>query len=105
MLWGKEKTVETLQYAMLDESQLSVFYPKIQEFLNQVNQIVLDKNQQTQLALCSLLASGHILFEDLPGLGKTTLASSLAHLAGLQFKRIQFTNDMLASSAWGKYSA
>ena len=77
MLWGKEKTVETLQYDMLDESQLSIFYPKIQEFLNQVNQIVLDKNKQTQLALCSLLAGGHILFEDLPGLGKTTLASSL----------------------------
>ena len=88
MLWGKEKTLETLQHDMLDESQLSIFYPKIQEFLNQVNQIVLDKNQQTQLALCSLLAGGHILFEDLPGLGKTTLASSLAHLAGLQFKRI-----------------
>lgn len=101
MLWGKEKTVETLQYDMLDESQLSIFYPKIQEFLNQVNQIVLDKNQQTQLALCSLLAGGHILFEDLPGLGKTTLASSLAHLAGLQFKRIQFTNDMLASDVIG----
>ena len=83
MFWGKEKTVETQQHSMLDESQLSVFYPKIQEFLNQVNQIVLDKNQQTQLALCSLLAGGHILFEDLPGLGKTTLASSLAHLAGL----------------------
>ena len=78
MLWGKERTVETQQHDMLDESQLSVFYPKIQEFLNQVNQIVLDKNQQTQLALCSLLAGGHILFEDLPGLGKTTLASSLA---------------------------
>jgi MoxR-like ATPase len=101
VLWGKEKTVETLQYDMLDESQLSIFYPKIQEFLNQVNQIVLDKNQQTQLALCSLLAGGHILFEDLPGLGKTTLASSLAHLAGLQFKRIQFTNDMLASDVIG----
>ena len=52
MLWGKEKTVETQQIAMLDESQLSVFYPKVQEFLNQVNQIVLDKNKQTQLALC-----------------------------------------------------
>ena len=56
MFWGKEKTVEMQQYGMLDESQLSVFYPKVQEFLNQVNQIVLDKNKQTQLALCSLLA-------------------------------------------------
>ncbi|WP_374663987.1 AAA family ATPase [Acinetobacter sp.] len=77
------------------------FYPKINEFLSQINQIILDKNQQTKLALCSLLAGGHVLFEDLPGLGKTTLASSLAHLAGLKFQRIQFTNDMLASDVIG----
>jgi hypothetical protein len=57
VLWGKEKTVETLQYDMLDESQLSIFYPKIQEFLNQVNQIVLDKNQQISSSLTSLLKS------------------------------------------------
>ena len=51
MFWGKEKTVETLQYDMLDESQLSVFYPKIQEFLNQVNQIVLDKKSTNPISL------------------------------------------------------
>ena len=101
MLWAKEKKAISTQADVVDESQLKAFYPKIEEFLNQVNQIVLDKNQQTKLALCSLLAGGHILFEDLPGLGKTTLASSLAHLAGLQFKRIQFTNDMLASDVIG----
>ncbi|MCP5774930.1 AAA family ATPase, partial [Klebsiella pneumoniae] len=56
---------------------------------------------QTTLALCCLIAGGHVLFEDLPGLGKTTLASSLAHLAGLKFQRIQFTNDMLASDVIG----
>ncbi|HEX5381447.1 MAG TPA: AAA family ATPase, partial [Acinetobacter sp.] len=48
-----------------------------------------------------LLAGGHVLFEDLPGLGKTTLSSALAHIAGLQFQRIQFTNDMLASDVIG----
>lgn len=100
MFWGKEKTV-TVPNEMLDEQQLALYYPKIEEFLTQINQIILDKNQQTKLALCSLLAGGHVLFEDLPGLGKTTLSSSLAHLAGLQFQRIQFTNDMLASDVIG----
>lgn len=74
---------------------------QVQQFLTQINQIILDKNQQTKLALCSLFAGGHVLFEDLPGLGKTTLSSALAHLAGLQFQRIQFTNDMLASDVIG----
>lgn len=81
--------------------QISLYSGKILLFLTQVNQIILDKEHQTQLALCSLLAGGHILFEDLPGLGKTTLASALSHLAGLQFQRIQFTNDMLASDVIG----
>ena len=73
----------------------------IQLFLNQINQIILDKPVQTKLSLVCLLASGHVLFEDLPGLGKTTLASALAKLAGLHFNRIQFTNDMLASDVIG----
>lgn len=77
------------------------FFPKITLFLKQINQIILDKEQQTKLALCCLLAGGHVLFEDLPGLGKTTLSSALAKLAGLQFQRIQFTNDMLASDVIG----
>src|SRR5690606_42089915 len=59
------------------------------------------KQAQTTLALCCLIADGHELFEDLPGQGKTTLASSLAHLAGLKFQRIQFTNDLLASEVIG----
>lgn len=83
------------------QQQLLQFAPKIQLFLEQINRIVLDKQQQTELALCCLIAAGHILFEDLPGLGKTTLASSLATLTGLQFQRIQFTNDMLASDVIG----
>jgi len=97
---GKEISKEAVT-AEVDQQKLSVLYPKIQQFLTQINQIILDKNQQTKLALCSLLAGGHVLFEDLPGLGKTTLSSSLAHLAGLQFQRIQFTNDMLASDVIG----
>ena len=83
------------------EQKLNHYAPQIQRFLDEVNLIILDKQQQTKLALCCLLAGGHVLFEDLPGLGKTTLASSLAHLAGLKFQRIQFTNDMLASDVIG----
>jgi len=83
------------------EQKIASYAPKIQRFFEGVNAIVLDKQAQTTLALCCLIAGGHVLFEDLPGLGKTTLASSLAHLAGLKFQRIQFTNDMLASDVIG----
>nr|WP_254202700.1 MULTISPECIES: AAA family ATPase [unclassified Acinetobacter] len=83
------------------EQKIASYAPKIQRFFEEVNAIVLDKHAQTKLALCCLIAGGHVLFEDLPGLGKTTLASSLAHLAGLKFQRIQFTNDMLASDVIG----
>lgn len=81
--------------------KLAFYAPKIQHFLKQINQIILDQQTKTQLALCCLFAGGHVLFEDLPGLGKTTLSSALSHLAGLQFQRIQFTNDMLASDVIG----
>ena len=83
------------------DASIEKYTPKITEFLTQINRIILDKEQQTKLALCCLLAGGHVLFEDLPGLGKTTLSSALARLAGLQFQRIQFTNDMLASDVIG----
>ncbi|MDK1683812.1 AAA family ATPase [Acinetobacter terrestris] len=81
--------------------QVESYAAKIQVFLHQINSIILDKQHQTKLALSSLLAGGHVLFEDLPGLGKTTLSSALSHIAGLKFQRIQFTNDMLASDVIG----
>ena len=102
MFWGTEKRQEQPQKnRLMDEQKLASYYPKINTFLDQINQIILDKNQQTKLALACLLAGGHVLFEDLPGLGKTTLSSALSHLAGLKFQRIQFTNDMLASDVIG----
>ena len=101
MFWGTENKQEQKSLTTLDEQKLATFYPKINAFLDQINQIILDKNQQTKLALACLLAGGHVLFEDLPGLGKTTLSSALSHLAGLKFQRIHFTNDMLASDVIG----
>lgn len=103
MIWGM-KQKENNDIAHIDtvlEQKIASYAPKIQRFFEEVNAIVLDKQAQTTLALCCLIAGGHVLFEDLPGLGKTTLASSLAHLAGLKFQRIQFTNDMLASDVIG----
>ncbi len=103
MMWstdGKIKSEQQQRNQQL-QNQLEVYVPKIDGFLLGINQLILDKKQQTKLALSCLLAGGHLLFEDIPGLGKTTLASSLARLAGLHFQRIQFTNDMLASDVIG----
>lgn len=101
-MWGIKKPLKVNEVNLLElEQKIASLTPKIQLFLEELNRIILDKQQQTRLALCSLIANGHILFEDLPGLGKTTLAMTLAHLAGLKFQRIQFTNDMLASDVIG----
>ncbi|MGP5516314.1 AAA family ATPase [Psychrobacter alimentarius] len=74
---------------------------KIAQMMIQLNQIVLDKPQAVKLALSGILAGGHILLQDLPGMGKTTLAQGLAQLLGLSFSRVQFTNDMLPADILG----
>ncbi|MDP3036736.1 MAG: AAA family ATPase, partial [Rhodocyclaceae bacterium] len=63
--------------------------------------IILGKEHQLRLALSCLLARGHLLIEDLPGVGKTTLAHTLARLLGMDFQRIQFTSDMLPADVLG----
>jgi MoxR-like ATPase len=69
--------------------------------LAQVNGLVLGKPREVQLAFVCLLAGGHLLVEDLPGLGKTTLARALAATLGLDFQRLQFTADLLPSDILG----
>ncbi|MEQ3696894.1 MAG: MoxR family ATPase [Pseudomonadales bacterium] len=69
--------------------------------LTQLDAVVLGKSGQTKLALSCLLANGHLLIEDLPGLGKTTLAQAMAKTLGLKFKRAQFTSDMLPADIIG----
>lgn len=66
-----------------------------------INQIVLDKAPAVRLALSCILADGHLLLQDLPGMGKTTLAHALAQGLGLSFNRVQFTNDMLPADILG----
>ncbi|WP_290794583.1 MoxR family ATPase [Halomonas sp.] len=63
--------------------------------------VVLGKTREVRLALCCLLCRGHLLIEDLPGLGKTTLAQSLARVTGLDMQRLQFTSDLLPADVLG----
>jgi MoxR-like ATPase len=69
--------------------------------LADAGEIILGKDEQIRLAVACLLADGHLLIEDLPGVGKTTLAHTLAKLLGLDFQRIQFTSDMLPADVLG----
>jgi MoxR-like ATPase len=69
--------------------------------LAQINNILVGKQAQAELALCCLVAGGHLLIEDLPGVGKTTLAHALAHGLGLEFSRVQFTADLMPGDLVG----
>jgi MoxR-like ATPase len=69
--------------------------------LAQINGLVLGKEREVRLAFTTLLAGGHLLIEDLPGLGKTTLARSMAATLALDFQRMQFTSDLLPSDIIG----
>jgi len=73
----------------------------IADVLAAANEVILGKETQIRQAMACLLARGHLLIEDLPGVGKTTLAHTLARLLGLQFSRIQFTSDMLPADIVG----
>ncbi|MCA6062614.1 AAA family ATPase [Thalassolituus marinus] len=73
----------------------------IARVLAQLNQVILGKEEQVKLALSCLLARGHLLIEDLPGMGKTTLSHALAGTMGLDYKRIQFTSDLLPADILG----
>ena len=74
---------------------------KIQAAAAHINQIIVGKPLQIRQALTCLLAGGHLLIEDFPGVGKTTLAHALSIALGLQFKRVQFTNDLLPADLLG----
>ncbi len=76
-------------------------FPKLHQVAQQVNQIIIGKPQQIRLALTCILAGGHLLIEDLPGVGKTTLAHALSKSLGLQFNRLQFTSDLLPADVAG----
>lgn len=74
---------------------------EIEQAVSAISSVVLGKEQQIRLALCCLIAKGHLLIEDLPGMGKTTLSHALARVLGLRYTRIQFTSDMLPADILG----
>ena len=74
---------------------------KLKSLVNQLNTVIVGKSAQTQDCVACLLAGGHLLIEDVPGVGKTTLAHALARTFGLQFSRVQFTSDLMPSDLSG----
>lgn len=79
----------------------SLTQDKLQFLLTQLNQVIVGKHTQVQDGVACLLAGGHLLIEDVPGVGKTTLAHALARTFGLQFSRVQFTSDLMPSDLSG----
>ncbi|MBP6749784.1 MAG: AAA family ATPase, partial [Xanthomonadaceae bacterium] len=90
---ASEKSLETSLDPSLGEA--------LERAQSQVNGLVLGKAREVRLAFVALLSDGHVLIEDLPGLGKTTLAHALAATLGLGFQRVQFTSDLLPSDIVG----
>jgi len=76
-------------------------HQKLKSLLDQLNTVLVGKPRQTHDCVACLLAGGHLLIEDLPGVGKTTLAHALAKTFGLQFSRVQFTADLMPSDLSG----
>ena len=74
---------------------------KLEQVLGQLNTVIVGKSAQIQECVACLLAGGHLLIEDVPGVGKTTLAHALARSFGLQFSRVQFTSDLMPSDLSG----
>ena len=74
---------------------------RIETLVSQVSEIIVGKQDAVRLAISCVLARGHLLIEDLPGVGKTTLSQALARSLGLEFRRIQFTSDLLPADILG----
>jgi len=88
---------------MLDTTDNSIvdFQIDIDQAISAIETIILGKPMQVKLAVCCLIARGHCLIEDLPGVGKTTLSQTIAQVFGLDFNRIQFTSDLLPADILG----
>ena len=88
---------------MLDQTDnsIEILQTGINTAVTAIEKIILGKPVQVRLAVCCLLARGHCLIEDLPGVGKTTLSQAIAHVFGLAFSRIQFTSDLLPADILG----
>ena len=83
------------------ENESDSIKASIDNVVENASEIILGKRHEIRLALACLFARGHLLIEDLPGVGKTTLAHVMATILGLQYNRIQFTSDLLPADILG----
>lgn len=74
---------------------------KVGHIVSEIEKVVVGKRREIELLLCAMLSGGHVLIEDVPGVGKTTLAAAVARACGLDFRRAQFTPDVMASDITG----
>ena len=79
----------------------SIYNDRIERVINNINKVMIGKEDVATLSLVALLAQGHVLLEDVPGVGKTMLVRTLAKSLDCDFKRIQFTPDLLPSDVTG----
>ena len=82
-------------------SPINNLQARVEEAVAEIGKVVLGKDRQIRLALCCLFSGGHLLMEDKPGMGKTTLSQALAKTFGLAYSRIQFTSDLLPADIIG----
>lgn len=75
--------------------------PEFKTIIEALSDVIIGKPDQLKLAVACMLAKGHLLIEDLPGMGKTTLSHALANTFGLSYSRIQFTSDLLPTDMLG----
>ncbi|WP_034680628.1 AAA family ATPase [Caldalkalibacillus mannanilyticus] len=83
------------------QASFDTYHPKMNEVIQSVNKVMIGKNDMIELVLVAIMSGGHVLLEDVPGVGKTMLVRSLARSLGCEFKRIQFTPDLLPSDVTG----
>ena len=74
---------------------------KVRQVADQIETVIVGKRDVVELALTAFLCGGHVLIEDIPGVGKTTLAKALARALGIVYKRVQFTPDLLPADITG----
>jgi MoxR-like ATPase len=106
ILAGIRVKIGTLQpkhspMTLLADTAPPIVDPRLGEALTEIERVVLGKSHEVRLALACLLAGGHLLIEDIPGVGKTTLAHTLATVLGLEFQRVQGTADLLPADIVG----
>lgn len=88
-------------YAVIEEAEAQAARKKIAGIVDNIETVITGKRKQVELTVLSLLAGGHVLIEDIPGVGKTSLVSALAKTIDCDYKRIQFTPDVMPSDVSG----